>query len=172
MESKKIVALITGVSRFDDCGIISMLLTGGFKVRVASTNTQDRVKYTCIEKNSESDDLQWFDIKDQFSWDKAFEGSQYVFHGMSGRVGGSNQDARDEIDESIEESKFILGKCQVAKTVQKVILLSQSPKMDSDMVVSSSQSNSLFNRLVYMFITFSHYPHIFCRFIPEQQTRH
>jgi hypothetical protein len=149
MESKKIVALITGVSRFDDNDIISMLLTAGFKVRVASTNTQDGAMFTCVENLSQTDDLQLFDIKDQSSWDSAFDGSQYVFHGMSGRVGGSNQDARDEIDESIEESKFILDKCQVAKTVQKVILLSQSPKMDSDMVVPSSQSSSLFNRLVY-----------------------
>src|SRR5436190_3275965 len=121
--------LVTGASGFIASRIIDQLLAAGYLVRgtvrsLRKDKEHDLAPLRALAGASDRLDLVEADLVADGSFDSAAAGCEYVMHTASPYVLDTTDPQRDLVDPAVNGTRNVLGACQRAATVKRMVLTS------------------------------------------------
>ena len=142
--------LVTGASGFIASRIIEQLLAAGYLVRgtvrsLGEDKERDLAPLRALAGAADRLDLVEADLVADGSFDSAAAGCEYVIHTASPYVLDTTDPQRDLVDPAVNGTRNVLGACQRAATVKRVVLTSSTAAVtdepDSYHVLTESDWN-------------------------------
>jgi len=133
-DNSKITIAVTGASGFIAGELIFQLLAKGYRVKGSVRDVTNETKTKHLKESFPKLELFQADLLNEGSFDKAFEGCDYVMHTASPFQLEVADPQRDLVDPAVNGTKNVLGAALKAGTVKRVVLTSSVAAVISEAV--------------------------------------